>query len=389
METHLDFCAAKLGLDPIEVRRRNLIGRGGTTATGQNVGDDAGAADVLERALDESAFLTRRTEFDAFNRASAAGRGNPFRRRGIGLALFMHGTGLNGNAEEMFHSTVRLRGNADGTLSVLTAQVEIGQGTQTILAQLAAEGAGIPVEWVTVEEPDTAHAPDSGPTVASRTAAIVGDLLISAGRRLRDEVERHWGGSIADPETFRSALVELAGGGTLETSESFQPPPGYRWDKDACRGDAYLAYTWSCCVAALEVDTLTGEVTVLDVTSVHDVGKVVHPLFAAGQVEGGVVQGLGWTLMERDDWDHGVMQNANMTDYPIPTSADVPRIRAVFVEHPQLRLQHGAKGLGEVPMEGPAPAVANALRGALGIDFHQLPLVPEIILPAWEDRDHV
>lgn len=386
LEAHIDHCAAKLGLDPVDVRRRNLVRSGGTLATGQKVGPDATAGDVFERALAESQFLTRRADFEDFNRRAAAAAGLArFPRRGIGLALFMHGTGLNGNSERDLASKVLLRGNSDGTVSVLTTQVELGQGAQTVLAQLAAEGLAIPVEWVVVEQPDTTAAPNSGPTSASRTTSIVGGLLISAGRQLRSEVERRTGGPIVDPLAFRAAIAEVVAREPLQVRTAYRPPPDVRWDENAHRGDAYLTHTWSCCVVALEVDTLTGEVKVLDVTAVQDVGKLVHPLFAAGQVEGGVTQGLGWALMENVVWSHGVMQNATMSDYSIPTAADVPPIRAVFLEHPHDRSPHGGKGLGELPIEGPAPAVVNALRQALGIHLNQIPVTPEVILAAWEE----
>ncbi len=387
LETHMGSCAARLGLDPVELRRRNVIGPRGTLATGQNVGEDVAAAEVFERALVESGFLARRAAYDDSNRRALSAAGpERFKRRGIGLSLFMHGTGMNGDGEGLVRSEVLLRGNADGTVSAVTCQVEIGQGTQTILAQLAADGLGIPVEWVVAEKPDTAMARDSGPTVASRTAAIVGGLLISAGRQFREEVERRSGLCKADPDAFRSAIARLATEGPLESRAYYSRPPDMQWDEATHRGDGYLAYTWSCCVVALEVDTLTGEVKVLDVTAVQDVGKVVHPLFAAGQVEGGVAQALGWALMEETVWADGLLRNATMTDYVIPTACDVPPIRAVFLEHPHPRLPHGAKGLGELPAEGPAPAVANALRQALGIHFNRIPITPEIILPAWEDR---
>jgi CO/xanthine dehydrogenase Mo-binding subunit len=350
------------------------------------MGQDATAGDVLERALAESAFLARRETYAAFNRKASSTAGpEQFKRRGIGLALFMHGTGLNGNAEGFFRSEVLLRGNPDGTVSAITAQVEMGQGTQTIVAQLAAEGLGMPVEWVLTEQPDTAEAPDSGPTVASRTAAVVGGLLLSAGRQFRSKVERRTGGPIADPFAFRSAVAGLVNDAPLEVRVSYRPPLDFHWDEDTHQGDAYLTYTWSCCVAAVEADTLIGEVRVLDVTAVQDVGKVVHPLFAAGQVEGGVTQGLGWALMESAVWSGGRMQNATMTDYVIPTTVDVPPIHSVFLEHPHPRLPHGAKGLGELPAEGPAPAVANALRQATGMHLHRVPMTPEIILSAWEE----
>lgn len=387
LEAHLDFCAGKLGIDPIEVRRRNLVRPRGTLATGQIMGDDTAVDEVLERGVVESDFLARRDRFTAWNRvASSAPSPERFLRRGIGLALFMHGTGLNGNAEGRFRSTVLLKGNADGTVSTITNQVELGQGAQTIVAQLAADGLGIPVDWVVANEPDTSLAPDSGPTVASRTAAIIGGLLITAGQRFRAEVERRSGGPISDPRAFCSAVAQCVSQGPLQVSETFSPPSAFQWNEDLHQGDAYLGYTWSCCVAALEVDTLTGEVKLLDVTAVQDVGRVIHPVFAAGQVEGGVTQGLGWALLENTVWSGGLMKNANMTDYVIPTAADVPPIHAVFLEHPQRWTPHGAKGLGELPMEGPAPAVVNALRHALGIHFEEIPVTPEVILKAWEER---
>lgn len=387
LETHIDYCAAKLGLDPIEIRRRNLIRPAGTLVTGQNVGHDAAAEEVLERALAESGFFARRAAYAAFNQQTSEATGLArYPRRGIGLSLFMHGTGLNGNAEGRFASEVLLRGNADGTVSVITAQTELGQGTQTILAQLAAEGLAMPVEWVVAEEPDTATAPNSGPTVASRTAAIVGGLLISAGRRLRADVERRAGGPISDPFAFRAAIAELVSQKPLQVRMTYRPPPEFHWDENTHQGDAYLSYAWSCCVVALEVDTLSGEVKVLDVTAVQDVGEVIHPLFATGQVEGGVIQALGWGLLENVVWADGLMKNATMTDYSIPTAADVPPIRVVFLERPHQGLPHAAKGLGELPAEGPAPAAVNALRQALGIHFNRIPVTPEIILPAWEER---
>lgn len=387
LESHLDACAARLRLDPIELRRRNAVRPGGTLATGQKLGPEAAAAETLERALAESDFASRREMYEAFNRRAASGEGpERFKRRGIGLALSMHGSGLSGNAERIAQSEVLLRGNADGTISALTSQVEIGQGAQTILAQSAAEGLEVPAEWVAAEEVDTSRSPNSGPTVASRTTAIVGGLLISAGRQFREEVERRCGRALADPKEFRSAVARLAAEGPLQTRESYRPPSEIDWDADNRRGDAFLIHAWGCTVVALEVDTLTGEVKPLDVTAVMEVGKVVHPLFAAGQVEGGVTQALGWALSEKTSWSDGLMQHATMTDYAIPTAVDAPAIRAVFLEHPHRLLPHGAKGLGELPVDGTAPAAASALRQALGLGFQRLPIMPETILSAWEER---
>ena len=369
-EAHLDECAQRLGLAPEELRRRNLLKRGGILATGQNVGDDVAAAEALERAVAESRLDQRRAEFDAFNAEGG------FRRRGIGLSLFHHGAGFTGSGEVMLASVAGLRGNADGTVTVLSAQTEMGQGTRTILAQAAADGLGVSVERVLTEDPDTAHSPNSGPTVASRTGMVIGGLLIRAGRELRARLEKEAGGPL-DEDGVAQAVARLAAAGPLEHRVHYEPPPGIVWDEEFYRGDAYATYAWSCHVAAVEVDVLTGETHVLDFTAVQDIGQVMNPVLAGGQVEGGVAQGVGWALLENVVWDNGRMANATMTDYTVPTAMDTPPIRTVFLESPA---GAGPKGLGELPMDGPAPAVLNAVRHALGSAPRCIPATPDRIL---------
>ncbi len=380
-ETHLDRCAARLGIDPVELRRRNVARPGDTLATGQPLGADGDVRAVLERALVESRYGERRAECEAFNAAADRRVGAArFHRRGIGLSCFMHGTGLNGNAEGFFRSRVFIDATATGRFRVSTSQIEMGQGTDTIVAQLAAEGLGVSVDRIELAPLDTAVTPNSGPTVASRTAAVIGGLLIDAGRRLRERIERFAGRPLPDEAEFVTAAMRLAATGPVREEAEYTPPPGFAWDETRHRGDAYLGYSWGCYVIVMEVDLLTGETRPLDVTAVQDIGCMVNPMLAAGQVEGGVTQALGWALMETAVWREGRMVNANMTDYVIPTAVDVPPIRVVFLEQPLARMPHGAKGLGELPHEGPAPAVANALRHALGIDFHAVPITPETIL---------
>lgn len=384
LEAHLDECAARLGVSPVELRRRNVIKRGGTLATGQKVGDDAFADEVLERALAESRWEARRAEFDRFN-ATAAGSTGPdaFKRRGIGLALFHHGAGFTGSGEVMLKSEAGLLAQPDGTVLVLSAQTEIGQGTRTILAQAAADGLGAPVEMVRTADPDTAICPDSGPTVASRTGMVVGGLLVRAGREMRRLAEAE-GGEARTPEELATRIARLAGTARARVTVRYEPPPGVQWDEEHYRGDAYATYAWACYVAAVETDVLTAETKVLDVTAVQEVGRVLNPVLAAGQVEGGVAQGVGWALLENVVWENGRMLNPTMTDYVVPTAPDTPPIRVVFVEHPHERAPHGAKGIGELPMDGPAPALVNALRHALGIRLAAVPATPERILAAMD-----
>jgi CO/xanthine dehydrogenase Mo-binding subunit len=376
VEAHLDECAARLGMSPVALRRKNLLRRGGTLATGQDVGDDVAVEEVLDRALAESRWEERRAEFERFNRDA------PFRRRGIGLSLFHHGAGFTGGGEVMLASEAGLAADADGDLLVLSAQTEIGQGTRTILAQAAADGLGIPVEMVRTADPDTAVMPDSGPTVASRTGMVVGGLLVRAGREMRRRAERHAGRALPDPAELRAELARLAAEAPLRVTVRYEPPQGVAWDEERYRGDAYATYSWACQVAAVEVDLLTAETTVLDVTAVQEVGRVMNPVLAAGQVEGGVAQGVGWALLENVVWEGGRMRNPTMTDYVVPTAKDTPPIRVVFLEKPHARAPHGAKGIGELPMDGPAPALVNALRHALGVRLARIPATPERILAA-------
>ncbi|MFN8177480.1 MAG: xanthine dehydrogenase family protein molybdopterin-binding subunit [bacterium] len=383
VEAHLDECAHRLGLSPVELRRKNLIRKGGTLATGQSVGEDVAAEDVLEGALAESRYEERRAECERFNRDAETRPGAArFRRRGLGLSLFHHGAGFTGSGEVTLASEAGLEARADGTVLVLSAQTEIGQGTRTILAQAAADGLGVPVDRIRTADPDTAVVPNSGPTVASRTGMVVGGLLVRAGREMRRLAEEKAGRALPGTEQLLAQLRTLAAARPLRILARYEPPPDVVWDESTYRGDAYATYAWACDVVALEVDVLTGETTVLDVTAVQEVGRVINPVLAAGQVEGGVAQGIGWALLESVAWEAGRMTNPTMTDYVVPTAKDTPPVRVVFLERPHARAPHGAKGVGELPMDGPAPAVVNALRHALGVRLAQVPATPERILEA-------
>src|SRR5581483_3133233 len=167
--------------------------------------------------------------------------------------------------------------------------------------------------------------------------------------------------------------------GPLVGTSRYQAPPGVRWDDVTYTGDAYGAYAWAVYVAEVAVDTLTWEVTVEDFVAVQEIGRVLHPVLAAGQIEGGVVQAIGWALSEHVAWERGRMRNAQMTNYIIPTAADVPPIRVAFEEVPYAYGPGGAKGIGELPMDGPAPAIVNAVAHATGVRLRRIPLLPEAL----------
>ncbi|MGH7567118.1 MAG: xanthine dehydrogenase family protein molybdopterin-binding subunit, partial [Gemmatimonadota bacterium] len=373
-ERHMDVVAAAIGLDPIELRRRNLLVDGDETATGQVISDGTDRIALLDRAVELSCWR----EKEIGHRRLA--RSDPWLRRGMGVACFHHGAGFTGSGEVTLASRLDVAGLADGRVEVRSANIEMGQGTLTIFTQIAAERLGLDPSAVVIAEADTGRVPNSGPTVASRTAMVVGRLVEEACDDLRERLG-------LDEETrgdaFRQALVgwhadrpghELVGEG------EYAPPPGIHWDDATYRGDAYAAYGWGTYVAEVEVDLRTYAIRVIDFVALQDVGTVLNPTLARGQVQGGVAQGIGWALMEDCRWKDGAMANAQLTNYIVPTSDDLPAIHVFFDETPWPGGPRGAKGLGELPIDGPAPAVVNAIARAVGVEPREIPLVPERLM---------
>ncbi|HEY8256672.1 MAG TPA: xanthine dehydrogenase family protein molybdopterin-binding subunit [Gemmatimonadales bacterium] len=355
VEVHLERIAESLGLDPVRLRERNLLRAGDTTATGQKLGDDCAALEVLRTAVRRSSYRRKRKAY--------AGTG-----RGIGLAMYWHGSGFTGSGELKLASRATVEITPTGA-RVLTSSTEIGQGTRTMHAQIVADTLGVPYEQIEVATPDTSIVPDSGPTVASRTCMVVGRIL----QRAAEEVRRKLG-DLTPIEYYQRH-------GPLSVTSQYEQPDWIEWDEVNYRGDAYAAYAWGCDVAEVELDPDTWEVRPLRVTVVNEIGRVIHPALARGQVEGGTAQGLGYALLERVAMQGGVMANAQLTNYIIPTTMDTPKLDVVMLEHPYAGGPFGAKGLGELPIDGPAPAVINAIRH-LGLDVRAIPAIPETIREA-------
>lgn len=384
VERHMDKIAAALGLDPVAFRKKNLLNPGDTTATEHLINEPIDLPKMVDLALERSGFAEKRARFERLN---ATG---PRVRRGIGLATFFHGSGFTGSGEVYLASVAAAEArhsSRGGGVEVLASSTEIGQGTNTIFSQIASDALNLPYEKVLVGTPDTANVPDSGPTVASRTTMVVGKLV---ERSCKDIIatlraEGLLGDDPWSADTFQAAVDawcdkhQLAG---LKKAAKYEPPPGVVWDDKAYRGAAYACYGWATYVAEVAVDTLTGQCKVEGFWAVQDIGKVVHPILAAGQVEGGVAQGIGWAVYEGVVWKDGRMMNGQMTNYIMPTSADLPHIDVAFVEVPFAYGPSGAKGVGELPMDGPAPAVLNALSHALGVPFDSVPALPEVVLSA-------
>ena len=375
LERHMDRVAAVVGLEPEELRRRNFIRPGQKSAVGQVMRDTVDMSAILDRALHLSSLREKRTRFAAQNAT------NPQIRKGIGLATFMHGAGFTGSGEDTLVSIADVEITGDGRVRVFTSSTEIGQGTVTIFSQIAADALGIEVDAVDIVQPDTARVPNSGPTVASRTCMVVGKLVETAARSLRQTlcneglpVEGYTREQFAG-----AARVHIEQQGSLRASAQYEPRPGARWDDEKYEGDAYGSYAWAAYVAEVSVDMTTFEIRVDDFVAVQEVGKVINPVLATGQIEGGVAQAIGWALYEDVVWREGRMANAQMTNYIMPTAVDLPTIRVFFEEVPYTYGPAGAKGIGELPMDGPAPAIANAVSNATGVDVHRIPLTPEAL----------
>jgi CO/xanthine dehydrogenase Mo-binding subunit len=382
LERHMDRVAAAAGLTPEEFRRRNFIVRGQTSAVGQVMSEPVDMAGLLDRAFELSGYQDKRAQFEA-------NRTGPI-RKGIGFATFMHGAGFTGSGEEHLASIVEIEALANGRVRVLTANTEIGQGTNTIFTQIAADTLHVPCDAIDIVQPDTSIVPNSGPTVASRTCMVVGRLIENAAVALQRVLVS--AGLLNESYTaseFESACrAYIANRGSLKASAQYRPPPGIRWDDERYQGDAYGTYAWAVYVAEVTVDLTTFETRVDDFVAVQEVGKVINPVLATGQIEGGVAQGIGWALHENVVWREGRMVNAQMTNYIMPTSMDLPLIRVHFEERPYQQGPAGAKGIGELPMDGPAPAIFNAVAHATGLNPSRLPLTPESLM-ALAEAAHV
>ncbi|MGZ6142054.1 MAG: xanthine dehydrogenase family protein molybdopterin-binding subunit, partial [Myxococcales bacterium] len=320
------------------------------------------------------------------------------KRRGIGISLAFHGAGFTGSGE------VKLKPRAGVELTergarVLSVSTDIGQGTITVFSQMAADALGLPFDDVEVAENDTSKVPDSGPTVASRTTMVVGGTITRAAQAMARILAAYVGEThsaedvVCENGIFSArgrplapfaavAKRYLAERGPLRIIENYRHPPEIVFDDATYRGDAYPCYGWAATAVEVEVDLDTYEVSLLEVSTATDVGRAIHPVLAEGQVEGGTVQALGYALLEEHVWSNGRLLNTRMQNYVIPTALDVPRMHTALLENPYPAGPYGAKGLGELPMDGPAPAVVAAVLHATGRLIPELPLSPDRVMRA-------
>ena len=376
VERHMDAIARRVGLDPYEIRSLNVVGPGDRLPTGQVLDETTCGRECLERAASRTRFQDRWRE-----------------RRGIGISLYFHGCGFTGSGELKMKSPVTARLLPDGRLEILTAMTDMGQGCAIVFPQIAAAAGGVEFDDLVFAPPDTGLVPNSGPTVASRTTMIVGGLIDRAVRELRTTVEKGTATFLrdtknADRPRFRDlARAHLERHGPLEVTVYHSPPEWQTFDEATYTGSPYPTYAWGCDVVEVDVDPDTYEVRPRRAVAVCDVGKAIHPTLCKGQIEGGTLQAIGYATIEEIKVSDGRYLNDRLATYIIPTIKDSPLIEVELVERAFDGGPFGAKGIGELPMDGAAPAVVGAIENATGIVVDEIPATPERILAASERND--
>ncbi len=372
IERLIDRIGRELDLDPYEIRDRNVVEPGDRLPTGQVLDASTSARQCLEEAERRTGFRARwRKAEDERKLALASGGETPL--PGVGLALFFHGAGFTGNGERRMKSPVTARLLEDGRIEIATAMTDMGQGCAVVFPQMAAAAAGVTLDDLSFCEPDTGDVPDSGPTVASRTTMIVGGVIVRAVSEIRDRVRA----AANEGESFRETARRLRAAGPVEVTVHHEPPEWQTFDESTYRGAAYPTYAWGADVAEVEVDPDTLAVRPVRVTAVCEIGRAIHPTLCAGQIQGGTLQAVGWALLEEMKMKDGRYLNDRLATYIIPTIEDAPRIDVHLLESGWEGGPFGAKGVGELPMDGGAPAVLQAIENAIGISCSEVPATPE------------
>ena len=400
-ELQIDEIAERLGIDPIEIRLKNVLQQGDRWIGGHAI-DTASIGECLEKARDASGWSKRRGEGGSLTTNG--------RRKGIGVAAVAHICGFLATS-----AIVRLL--EDGTVTVNCGAVDIGQGSDTVIAQMCAGALGLSVDRINVVGPDTDASPYNSGTNASRVTYMLGRAVGEAAEIVKKKIFKHASvllecdesdlelrpggkvGVVGAPgisASFFDVSIRAhwgAGGPIIGESalvfDAGELDPKYAFTKGFMSWASCGVYTFGAQIVEVEVDETTGKVEVAQVWSAHDVGRAINPGAVEGQIQGGVVQALGYSLFEEMVWDGGRLVNPSFMDYKIPGALDVPsRIsNSIIIENPELTHPFGAKGIGEPPIVGVAPAVANAVSHATGVRVRRLPVTPERVLRGLLEKD--
>ena len=393
IEQAIDEMANAVGMDPMDFRLKNSLHLGDETAHGQVLTESVGLPDCLKTARRISEWDRKRAEYDRQHRE---GNGHGSIRRGIGMAALYHGTSMGAEGADYASSTISIQQNY--TVDLTSGLTDYGQGSRTVFTLIAAEELGVNPDRILMQRPDTDTAVESGPTVASRSTMLGGNAARIASGNLRQSLDYAaadlWGcelhqlvrhgeayvGPTEEPVGWEKVVDHAREMGLALSAHGKWTAPSIAWDHHQGRGTPYMAYHFATHVAEVEVDMYTGNVQVIGFWAVHDPGKVIFPQGAYGQLYGGIAQGLGYALMEQMTYANGYLQETNFESYLIPTSVDVPEIKAQFVEAPFSHGPYGAKNVAEPSMVPAAPAILNAVYHATGRRVRDLPANLERVL---------
>jgi CO/xanthine dehydrogenase Mo-binding subunit len=375
-ESQMDRLADRLGIDRLEIRRRNALVVGDETATAQRLDESVGLLKTIEEASHLAHWEERLRKVEEFNARSRD------RRRGLGISSVIYGVGLGGKAPFLDKAGAYMKLEADGSIGLAVGTVEMGQGLITALTQIASEALSVPVDRIHIAQVDSSRVPDSGPTVASRGTMMSGLAILDAAEKLKERIHSVAQDMGIPKEEIPVRLQEIAQAFWMRNLdpavEGWAKAAPVDWDPKTGLGNAYTVYAYATHIAEVEVDLVTGEVSVEEFNAVHDSGKILNRRLAVGQVEGGIAQGLGFALMEEIPEKNGHLMTTGFTTYRIPTIRDIaPNIEVDFVEAIYSKGPFGAKGLGEVPLMAAHTAVSRAVAHAISADITCYPLSPD------------
>lgn len=354
IESHFTHIARRLGIDPVDFKKRYLVTEGDPTATAGCFHEPVLMDTMLDDLLKDKGYYELKEKFKSFNSTSSR------YKKGIGTSLFLHGCGFTGSGErDHIKAVALLEKSADDVVSIRIANVDMGQGLFTTMSKIVAEVLDVDYRRINFPFPDTKYAPNSGPTVASRTVMIVGRLLERAAKRLKDE----W-----------------VSGKAQQVEEHYVHIDQIPWDEEKFTGDAYPAYSWGINMVEVSVDTVSGMVSLESIDGLFDIGKAIDETIIKGQIDGGVIQGIGYGYLENMKTIDGRILQKSISDYGPPGAMDTVEIKSRLYDNPYANGPFGAKGAGELTLIGGAPAVKEAIEDALDLDFYEIPVTPEKII---------
>lgn len=393
-EVVMDEIASELKLDPVEFRRLNAIKENSISGTGQRM-TDVSLQECFKRVLNSVDWYNRKKNIEE-NRRNSRDK----RVKGLGIALLHRGEAFGAAGQGLDAAAVSMYVQKDGSVMILTSMSEVGNGCHNLLRKITAQTLGINLQRIRVRTVDTSCVPDSGPTVATRGTVVIGNAMKSAALEVREKLiklaaekldisteevalRNEYAYSIFAEDqriSYFDLIKEIYSRGDHTYSQGWYAVNGLKWDRQTGQGDAYLSYAYGACAAEVEVDIETGQVTVEHFTAAHDVGYAFDREEVVGQINGGISMGLGYGILEEVDIKKGIINNLNYDTYLIPTSADMPDVTPIVVEHPSKTGPYGARGLGEPVACAVAPAIINAIADATGIYIRDLPASLEKLL---------